>query len=96
VKFAVDPSFKLCSDADRCARHPMVLGVWHVSLVRQRLRLLAFGVAHLNFVWPASRIPLPQVNHTTSRMCVRLCDVAVLPEDEDQSDEVLGVRHAAR
>jgi hypothetical protein len=39
-------------------------GVWRVLLVRQRLRLPAIGFrthygAHLNRVWPASRIPLP-------------------------------------
>jgi hypothetical protein len=43
------------------AGHPLVSGVWRILLVRQSLRPLAVGFAQLNRVWPANRIPPPQV-----------------------------------
>jgi hypothetical protein len=54
-----------CGCACPGAGHPLVLGVWRVLLVRQSLQPPAVGFAQLNRVWPANRIPPPQV--TTKR-----------------------------
>jgi hypothetical protein len=57
--------------AERLASKSGNLGYWACGvLVRQRLRLPAVGFAQLNCVWPASRIPLPQV---TTKQVRRAC-----------------------